>query len=160
MAISSTTTVFNDRKKDIHIFQGVNAPNTTVITPSFGNISNYCAGIQKLVQRYAITLLTELGSQPDFSTFGSSLITRLNNTAVTLGAADVMGLFNLANAKVIRSFRAYQSANPNTYQDEELNTSYLVGVSRVNDKVSLRIKIVSMAGDIVQFVLPLPEENE
>jgi len=66
MPISSTTTNYSGRKKDIHIFQGVDPSKVSDINPSFGKISNYCAGVQKLVQRYAICLLTELGSQENY----------------------------------------------------------------------------------------------
>lgn len=159
MAISGTTTDYTGRKKDINIFQGVNAPNTTVIDLAFGDVSNFCAGIQKLVQRYAITLLTELGSQGDFPDFGSNLMTRLHNSALNLNIADVNGLFNLANVKVVRSFRRYQSLNPSTFPDEELNTAYLQGVDVSTDRVALKIKLVSQAGEVVVFVVPLPDKQ-
>lgn len=159
MAITNTTTDYTGRKKDINIFQGLNFPNKSTVTLAFGDISNFCAGIQKLVQRYAITLLTELGSQPDFPDFGSTLLTRLNNTSLNLNIVDVRGIFNLANAKVIRQFRQQQSQSPSNFQDEQLNTATLDGVSVSGGKVGLRIKILSMAGERVEFVLPLPNKT-
>lgn len=159
MAISGTTTDYTGRKKDLNIFQGLNAPNKSSIILGFGEVSNFCAGIQKLVQRYAITLLTELGSQEAFPDFGSTLMTRLHNSALNLNIIDVTGLFNLANARVIRQFRQYQSANPSEFPDEELNTTYLQGVSVNGDQVGLRIKILSMAGEVVEYVVPLPDKQ-
>ncbi|MEG7795894.1 hypothetical protein, partial [Listeria monocytogenes] len=71
MAIKSITTNYTGRKIDLHIMQGVKAPGSSDISLGFGKISNYCSGVQKLIQRYTIMLLTEIGSQENFPTFGS-----------------------------------------------------------------------------------------
>ena len=137
-------------------FQGVNAPNSSDITPSFGKISNYCTGIQKLVQRYTIALLTELGSQPNFPGFGSPLITILTSSSNSYNRADLYPIFNRANAKVVKEFFAYdQTANPP--DDERLAGASLDSIkSTIDGGVAISVKIQTYATGPVAFVIPLP----
>lgn len=159
MPVSGTSTDYSARKKDIHIFQGVDVSKSAVITPSFGKISNYCAGIQKLVQRYAISLLTELGSQPAFTDFGSTLITNLKNRNLRYNRADVFHLFNFANVKVIKSFKEYQRVTDGIPPDEQLNTAILKDVLVTGDSVSLQVQIYPVQAGAVTFLLPIPTNS-
>ncbi len=155
MAIQGLSTNYSGRKVDLHIFQGVSAPNPSNITPSFGKISNFCSGIQKLVQRYAINLLTEIGSQPDFLTFGTDLIPTLSSKSLRYNKADLYNIFNLASVKVLREFLAYQSTTT-VPDDEALNNAVLNDIVSSPGGISIRVTIVSLAQDQVQFLLPLP----
>ena len=156
MPISGVSTDYSNRKKDIHIFQGVNPSALAIITPEFGKISNYCTGIQKLVQRYAISLLTELGSQDNYPDFGSSLITRLIRRGGNMNRLDIYPIFNSANLKIITSFREYQRATPGLPDDEQLSTAQLTNVIVAGGNVSLSIQIYPLSGGAVEFVLPIP----
>jgi hypothetical protein len=156
MPISGTSTDYSTRKKDIHILQGVNPNQLSRITPSFGRISNYCAGVQKLIQRYAIALLTELGSQTKYPDFGSTLLRTLNNRNFKNNKADVFHIFNFANAAVVTSFRAYQAKTKNLPDDEQLATAQLKDVVVSNDSVSLSIQLYTVDTNAVVFLLPIP----
>lgn len=156
MAISSITTNYATRKKDIHIMQGMTVSGTSDITPSFGKISNFCTGVQKLVQRYAITLMTSLGSQENYPEFGTNLMINLNNRRLKLNRADVFALFNLANAKVIKEFRLYQASSDQP-DDEMLNTAQLIDVKITNTGVYLHIKVIPVQATAVELILPLPK---
>lgn len=157
MPISGISTDYTGRTKDIHIFQGVDPRSTKVITPEFGKISNFCTGIQKLVQRYAICLLTELGSQELSPTFGTTLLTNLNNRSLSLNRVDIYPIFNVANAKVVREFRQFQAKNPSLPDDEKLNTALLEDVVLISDQVQLQVKIYPIATPSVTFTVPLPK---
>ena len=156
MPVSSTSTDYSTRKKDLHIFQGVNPAGVAAITPSFGAISNYCSGIQKLVQRYTILLLTAFGSQENFKTFGTDLIPRLFQTTNFINRADVFHIFNFANSKVLGELKAYQKTN-SLPDDERIDTAVLKDVVTVVGQTSLNITIYPATGGApVVFLLPLP----
>lgn len=156
MAISNVTTDYSNRTLDVHIFQGVNPYGAASVDPSFGRISNYCTGVQKLVQRYAILLLTTLGSQPNFPDFGTALLTNITQTTYNLNNSDLGHLFNFASAKVIGIMQNYQRANKGIPEDEQLNTAVLNNVSFSNGTVYFDVQIYPVNRDALSFVLPLP----
>jgi hypothetical protein len=156
MAIQSLSTDYSGRTVDINIMQGVNAPNKSAITLSFGSISNYCTGIQKLIQRYTIALLTSLGSQISFPSFGTSLINTLTSTSNVYNRADLYPVFNTANAQVVESFKAYdRTITPKP--DEQLAGATLTDIQSTPDGgVSIAVKLYTYATDPITFIIPLP----
>lgn len=156
MPITGVSTDYSTRTKDLHIFQGVNAVKLSDITPGFGRISNYCSGVQKLVQRFTITLLNELGSQPDFPLFGTELVGTLLRSSSNINKADVGHIFNTASLKVIREFRDYQRGITGVPLDEQIDTATLVDVVIQNGSIGLTIKIYPLQGTPVVFIMPLP----
>ncbi len=159
MAVSSVTTDYSGRQKDVFIFHGINpySPDRLTVTPKFGKVSGFCAGVQKLVQRYAISLLTQTGSQEDFPDFGSSLLTEAANGHRGISIEDIRHIFNFANAKVVVAFREYQAENPDLPLDEQLDYAILENVEVSGDYLSLDIRISTLSGDSVPVVLPLPK---
>jgi len=156
MPISGISTDYSTRTKDIHIFQGVNVQKRTDIAPSFGRISNYCSGVQKLVQRYGVILLTELGSQIDFVEFGTELITTLLRSSSAIGRGDVNLIFAKANVRVLDILRNYQRNTPGLPLDEQIDTAVLNDVVVTGDSIALDIQIFTLSGGEVVFLLPLP----
>lgn len=157
MPISTLTTNYGNRTKDIHIFQGVDpTKGTSIVTPSFGKISQFCTGIQKLIQRYTICLLTNIGSQVNYPTFGTDLLQRLR-TSNHVSKLDFVGIFNFANMDVIEQFREYQRAQTGIPEDEQLDTAILENISVTAGAVSLRIKLYPVQREPVEFVIPLPD---
>ena len=157
MPISGISTDYSTRKKDIHIFQNVDVNKTATIAPSFGRISNYCSGIQKLVQRYAIALLTAIESQPGYPTFGTDLLTQLSNTNLTIDNVSLTHIFNFANYSVIQSFRTYQSNTDGLPLDEQLDTAILQDIIVNNGTASLSVQLFPVQEDAVTFLIPLPK---
>jgi hypothetical protein len=157
MPISGTTTDYTGRTKDMHIFQGVDPAKPAKITLEFGKVSNFCTGVQKLVQGFAICMLTELGSQESYPTFGSNMLSRLHNRNLSLNKADLFPIFNLACIKVINEFRLYQTQNPGLPEDEQLNTALLENIFVTADSIQLQVRIYPVAAEPVQFVIPLPK---
>lgn len=158
MAINKLTTDYTGREKDINIFPSV---RPTVVGPqptpaSFGKVSSYCAGIQKLVQRYLIALLTARGSQAGFPDFGTELVKQVNVTSnVTNG--DLVHAFNFANASVIRAFRDAQARLTTTPADEQLDTVMLNSVSVTGGaSINYNISLYTKAGATFDYVLPIP----
>ncbi len=159
MAITGVTTNYSNRQKDVNIFFGTN-PYTDVITPvkvEIGKISSFVAGIQKLIQRYAISLLTDIGSQTNFAEFGTDLLQNLSSGSL-VGIADLRHKFNFANRKVVNVFLAYQTANPSLPDDEKILSVTLQNVvlDKAKGMVSLVIALTAVSGDKTKFLLPLP----
>ncbi len=157
MPITGTSTDYSNRTKDLHILQGVSPTQKKAINLKFGRFSSYCSGVQKLIQRYTIALLTELGSQVNFNTFGSSLLAELKGLNTTAAQAEVKHIFNFASSKVTTDFRNYQkeleAAVP---EDEQLGTAILESVNYENDILYLAIRIYPISGDETAFIIPLP----
>lgn len=160
MAITGSTTNYSGRKVDLHIFQGVNPNKLSPVTPSFGKISNFCSGIQKLIQRFAIALMTDLGSQPNYPDFGTKLMSTLNNRNMLFNKADLYPIFNFAAYKVVSEFRDYQAKNYDIPDDEKLNTAYLSDIIISNDSIAFKVTIIPVSGDTTEFLIPLPKANE
>jgi len=158
MAISSITTDYSTRTKDILIFLGANPAKSDKqpVTAAFGNISAYCAGVQKLIQRYFISFFTTIGSQENFTDFGSNFLQRIISSRRNITKTEILHIFNFANAKVLGDFRTYQSNNPNLPLDEQIGRAELTDAIANGDTLSLTIKIITLAGDTITFVLPLP----
>ena len=145
MAIAGTTTNYSGRTVDMYISGTLNplSSATQTVTYSFGSPSKYVAGIQKLAQRYLISLL----NSGFIDELGRSTSGNLNNAR---------RLFNQYNWDIVTSFRKYQASNTNLNKDEELNTTTLNSMSVVGDAVNISINLASNAGDTITFVLPLP----
>lgn len=101
-------------------------------------------------------LLTELGSQEQFPTFGSNLITKLTSTSNNYNRSDLYALFALANLKVCNDIFDYQINNP-LPEDEQLSNATLEEIISTTDGgVAMRVKIVTRVVGAVDFLIPLP----
>jgi hypothetical protein len=157
MAITSFSTDYSERLIDINILKvAAYIPNTQIpVTVEFGNPSQYIAGINKLVQKYAIMFLTKVGSQINTSDFGTEFLLDLQNRS-NLTRLNVLHLFNFANLDVLAVFRGYQSNNPSIPADEQLKSATMSSFSVTGSTLNLSIAITSIAGDSVVFILPVP----
>lgn len=158
MPIRTITTDYSGRAKDINISPNVDPtkPSAQKVTPGFGNVSSYCAGVQKLVQRFMIALVTVRGSQPAYPAFGTDLLKRLTVSSLTT-VADLKHAFNFASAKVVSEFRAYQADTPDLPDDEQLDTVLLLDVTvSPNNEVTYRVALYTKAGSTYDFLLPIP----
>jgi len=157
MPISEVTTDYAGRTRDINVLGPVDPSLSSVFVHpgTIGNPSSYITGVQKLVQRYAISFMTVLGSQPDFSDFGTRF-----SEAIYAGALisnnDIQHLFAFANDLVLQDFREYQSENTDLPEDEQIDTAYFDGSELVGSTAIIRIIIQALSGESVPFVLPLP----
>ncbi len=156
MPVTNVTTDYTDRTKDVSIAYKVNPSSSEVqtIKLSFGTISSYCAGVQKLIQRYMIVLLTEKGSQEDSPLFGTDLMTKLRY-AGRMNISQVRHTFNFANAEVVSAFRKFQTKNTGPL-DEQLDTAVLETVTVANGQLNMGIRIYTMAGNEVSVIAPIP----
>ena len=162
MAITNFTVDYTGRTRDINIFQVANYTNGQTQTTSvvFGPVSKYVAGVEKLVQRWAILFMTAVGSQINYPTFGTEFIEDIfPSNSSNLSKLDALHLFNFANLDVISVFTTYQANNPGAPDDEQFASAQLVGFSSTADSLNMQVAITSIAGSSLTFVLPIPLNN-
>jgi len=159
MAIRSTTSDYTGRKRDISIFQYPDAtsPEVQTVYPRFGKSARFCAGAQKLVQKYAIILLTNLGSQPKYPDFGTDFLYTLQAGISPTDRILAQQVFHLASYDAVLTLRAYQTDQPDIPPDERITNAVLENIALYGGFVAFDVKINTEAGDSIDFVIPLPK---
>lgn len=158
MPIKNITSDYTGRKKDISILQNpdpllVGAQN---VTPSFGSVGRFVAGVQKTIQRYAIILLTNLTSQKFYPEFGTTFISDLSKYSA-VDALQARQLFVMASFSAVSLMQNYQSRHTEIPLDERINSANLIDIIINQQGVYFSISIKTEAGNILDFLLPLPK---
>lgn len=145
MAILGTSTDYTGRLKDVYVSGPLDplSSATQRVNYSFGKPSKFVAGVQKLVQRYLISLVN------------SGLIEQLQAISGN-NIYTAKKLFGLYNAQVIDNFRNYQNSNPTTFLDEQLDTVQVVSMTSTGTNINISLQLNTKAGTNVTFLLPLP----
>jgi hypothetical protein len=173
MPVASISSDYTGRKKDISILQYPDATlspedvtNTSfaqaiyakqTVFPKFGKVTRYCAGVQKLIQKYTIMLLTGLGSQPKYPDFGSMFMPELQAGLSPTSRLLATQYFMLASYSVVNTLIAYQIDNDDIPDDERIADATLVDLTLQSDYVAFKIEITTEAGDNIDFLVPLPK---
>jgi hypothetical protein len=158
MPVKSVTTDYTSRKRDISILQTPDAriSGEQTVQPSFGYTGKFCAGVQKLIQRYAITLLTDIESQENYPNFGTNFLYSLNRYSF-VDAVRVQQLFTLANYAAVNTLQVYQNSQIDMPADEKIVSAKLQNIVISRGSASFSIAITTETGSVVDFLLPLPE---
>lgn len=158
MAVTGTTSNYVGRKRDISILQYPDAlsagPQT--VTPVFGKIARFCTGIQKLAQKYAVILMTNLTSQKNYPEFGTSLLYTLQGGISPTDSLAAAQIFRLASYLTVTSLKEYQVTHPELPLDERIVRAELVKISLYAGSAAFEVSIVTEAGDL-RYVVPLPK---
>jgi hypothetical protein len=159
MPILGTTTDYTGRTVDISVLQYPDAlaVGTKKETPAFGNPSNLCAGVQKLVQRYTIMMLTNIDSQPEYPNFAASFLWTLQAGVSPVDSIRVRQIFALADYAVVNIIKSYQVLHPNLPLDEQLARTSLINLSLSTGTVEFDVQLTTLAGTAVNFLVPLPK---
>lgn len=157
MPVRRFTTDYTGRDRDLNISLAGGVPVTAPRPMSliFGPVSSFLAGPAKLVQRYAVALLTPRGSQPGYPEFGTDLPARLASAGRTT-PGELAHAFNFANARVVSLFRTEQAQDPDRPPDERLDTAVLQEISVAGGVLDLRINLFTGAGEEYDLLLPIP----
>jgi hypothetical protein len=118
--------------------------NPQLVNYSFGKPSQFIAGVQKLVQRYLVSLMN------------TNLVPQLiGSSASNIQTANT--IFNTCNWSVVQTFRANQNLNLNAPTDEQLDTVQLTATSSSTaNSINFSLQLTTAAGSSVTFILPLP----
>ena len=157
MAIAKLTTNYTGRKKDISILQYPDAskPEAQDVSPKFGKSPRFCAGVQKLVQRYTIILLTNLNSQPDYPSFGTKFLYTLKAGIAPTDKLMARQVFQLASYSTVNTLKEYQTKNI-VAPDESIKSATLKNISLYGGYVSFDVILTTDAGSSIDFLVPLP----
>lgn len=159
MSISLFSYDYTERKRDISIFQNPDfmSSDRQQVALKFGKSAKFCAGVQKLIQQYTIILMTDLGSQPSFLDFGTSLVLTLKRGISPVDKIALTQLFGLANYSVVTKLKNYYAENTDIPEDEQISSAILNDVSVRGSSVFFEIMLTTVAGEQLEFLIPLPE---
>lgn len=156
MPVSTTSTDYTGRLIDVNISGRVDLtdPSARPMGLTFGLVSSKCTGVLKLCQKYTVVLLTAIGSQPEYQTFGTDLIpTLLGGNMINVG--ELVHTFNLASWSAVKQLKAYQAEHPEIPVDERISTAMLESYDVQGTTVLFNVKLITEAGVDVPFVLPV-----
>lgn len=151
----ATTSDYAGRTVDVAAFKGW-APNKNTevdqVLVGPGDGGQLIAGIEKLLQRFAIELLTEVGSLEYLPDRGSSFMTAAR-TGYWRTGDDVRSSFNLALLGVTENLQVEESETDPS--DERFASANLLAVSLLGDAVTMSVEVLSQAGTSFTALLPL-----
>lgn len=153
--LSGTVQRYQGRTIDYLAFDDAKLKGDALLSQSLvkqGQSGAITTGIQKLVQRFLLELLTETGSldyQPDR---GCLFISELRAGRIRTSAA-LFSAFTSAELDVRNHLR-----NEDTYNDpddERYQRATLVSASLFGDQAFLNIRVLSVAGESREVIYPL-----
>lgn len=153
--LSTSVIDYKNRKVDMLAFDDAKASGEALVTqallqPNSGGALT--TGINKLVQRFILELLTERGSlqyQPDRGTF---FMTQFRSGIIQTSQA-LFSAFSTAEVDLKKNLKLEESDSDPA--DERYDSSELLNASLDGDRANLSIKVVSRAGESITFIYPL-----
>jgi hypothetical protein len=159
MGIANVTTDYTGRKKDINLFELPDATkvDAQTVLPKFGKNARFCAGVQKLIQKYAIILLTNVNSQTNYPDFGTDFMYTLKAGISPVDKLRAAQIFNLASYDAVKTLKNYQIDHPEIPLDERIALAKLSSITLYGGLVSFDVSITTEAGSKIDFLVPLPK---
>ena len=151
----STVSDYKNRTVDIAAFKGWELGKSTKVEQKLvlaGRSGEMIAGIEKLVQRFTIELLTELGSLTYLPARGSTFMLDAR-AGIWQTAGDVQASFAAAILTVADNLIKEESVNDPS--DERFAAAILDSVSLLGDSVTLHVQVTSSAGASFTALLPI-----
>ena len=153
MAVSD----YVSRTIDVLAFRGGVASTEVLLGQSLADTvsgGEITTGIQKLAQRWLITLLTELGTVKYKPTMGTTFMTQLRQGYIR-SDADMRALFALSELRVREQLNNEVTAT--TPLDEQYRDASLTGVTVIPGYVNISVTFRSRAADGTStFIVPIP----
>lgn len=155
------TTDYTGRQVDIEYLQTVVKPTGVIpVSMSFtASEPKMITGLQKLIQRYVITLLTSLGDVFTDPGWGTDFLHKIMRGAGRY-AGYITTTFAFANVDAINKLRE-DERNTDLYgpipDDERIAGAYLTGFEAdpASASISLSINISNLAGATTVYVVPV-----
>lgn len=154
--LEATIYEYVNRTVDYLAFDGANPDAEVQLTPSFllpGQSGALTTGIQKLVQRFLLELLTEKGSLQYTPGRGTVFMTQLRLGYIRT-TAQLIALFNTVELDIRNSLRLEENFEKDP-ADERFKQAELISASLSGDRAYLNIKVLSQAGTSRTVIYPL-----
>ena len=160
----NTTTDYSGRQVDVELLQTIIQPSgvVPVSISSINTAAKMVAGIQKLVQRYTLLLLTNLNDVKFDAEQGGDLL-KLVLDGYVQDTGQLQYAFASANNRVVTQLNN-DDLDGETYgttpMDEMISEAILLdaNVEKATSTAYLRIQIISQAGTEFTFVLPVTKK--
>ena len=147
---------FTGRTVDLLIFQGVAPFGDNLVRRGYGGETGgqLVTGIQKVAQTFAMLFLTQQGTVPRDLEKGTSFLQAMRSGAIQ-NETDLVAEFGEAVALLQQQLINAESAE--LPLDEQFASAELVDftIDRLQSSISLDINIRSVAGDELEFFLPV-----
>ena len=155
------TTDYSNRQVDIEVLQTILKPagNTAMKFSITSSSPKAVTGMQKLVQRYTLLLLTQLGTVRFATDQGTTFMSDLIRGAGQ-NSGQVAAVVAFANLSVMQELQV-EDQNTDLYgeipSDEQLKSATLLDftVNTVTGVLSLSIQLLNYAGSAYTYVLPV-----
>ena len=151
-----TTSNYSNRTVDMLLLQFVSEPAADILVhPDVSNVPRIVTGIEKLVQRYALLFLTQVGTVKNSDTEGTDFLSLLGSGNIyddnTLKAES-----SAANDAVSRQIKT-EDKYLDTPDDEALEHSEITDteLNRATSTVHVTASITSVAGETYVYTMPL-----
>lgn len=151
----STVSDYKNRTVDVAAFKGWEVGKSTEVEQKLvlaGKGGEMIAGIEKLVQRFTIELLTELGSLTYRPERGSIFMLDARS-GIWQTAGDVRSSFATSLLSIADNLIREESATDPA--DERFSSAELESVSLLGDSVTLHVQVTSSAGTSFTALLPI-----
>lgn len=150
----STAADYADRQYDVMAFQNVDGSHEALLSQSLASAQGgtITVGIQKLAQRFLITLLQNVGSMPFQPSRGTAFVSSIRTGEVRT-ETDALAAFALAVGAIGPQLQSAETSDDP--DDERFQDAELVNMTISPDQITLRINVISQAGDDRQIILPL-----
>ena len=152
----TTIADYANRNVDLAAYQDMQPGGERLLTQELVGTDHggrIVAGIQKLVQRFIILLLTEKGSVAHFPDKGCEFLTDAR-TGVFLVPLDVFTSFSSSLVDIEQQLKATEAAtDPDA---ERFSSAEIIAVTLAAGNASVRVRLVSRAGSGYVFLTPIP----
>jgi hypothetical protein len=154
--LTASVQAYVGRTVDYQAFDDAKARGNTLLTQTMvkpGQSGALIAGIEKLVQRFLLELLTEQGSLGYQPVRGTAFMTALRYGMVRT-SQELFAVFSSAEADVRTNLRQEEDF-ANDPPDERYGKAELISASLFGDTATLTIRVTSVAGDSRNVIYPL-----
>jgi hypothetical protein len=154
--LSGTLAQYSGRTVDFLAFENMKVSGDTQLTQTMvlpRQTGALITGIEKLVQRFLLELLTERGSLQYDSNRGTLFITKIRAGMVNTSQA-LFAVFNAAELE-LRNTLKMEEDKLNDPADERYKQATLLAASLLGDFATLSIQVNSMAEESRTVIYPL-----
>lgn len=140
---------------DLVALGGVSATGKVELRQSLaapGGAGEICTGIQMLVQRFVIELLTEQGSMPYAPLRGTRLMSLINQGTVRTQLDAIQAM---QGALIDLQQNLWSEESDLDPDDERYDSATLIAASLTNNGIQYTLSVASRAGTSRKVILPL-----
>jgi hypothetical protein len=155
-----TVAAYENRVVDLSIYQGIKPTGDQMLTQALSTANHggvVITGIHKLVQTFALRLLTIKGSMRYLPFEGCDFMAEAQ-LGLFQNPVDIFSSFSASLVDIEQSFRLDDSTS--LPDDERYDSAELVGITLSGTSASVRVKVTSRAGTSRVFIEPLAIPNK